>query len=155
MPPKAAKMSKTFDEAIYDEAAVHLYSSRNVRFDDLVSLIEDINLLGNQTTYTRRARDQFYSLKTRSDEIISKLREENEAFRTALFKINPKIQDDLKYKQDQTEVRKWIKDLETANLDLKIKLEDENVIPTPPNYGNTCGRIRCSYHLATNVKTTG
>ena len=132
MPPKAAKMSKTFDEAIYDEAAVDLYSFRNVRFDDLVSLIDDINLLGNQTTYTRKAKGQFNSLKTRSDEIISKLREENEAFRAALFKINPKIQDDQRYKQDQTEVRKWIKDLETANLDLQIKLEDENVIPTPP-----------------------
>ena len=129
MPPKAAKMPKSFDDAIYDEAAVDLYSSRNVRYDDLVSLIESINKLGNKTTYTRTSPGKFSKLNTRSEEVISKVREDNEALRTALFKINPKIQDDLKYKQDQTEVRKWIKDLETANFDLKVKLEDENAIP--------------------------
>ena len=132
MPPKTAKMSKTFDEAIYDEAAVDLYSSRNVRYDDLVSLIDDINLLGNQTSYTRTAKGQFSNLKASSDTVISKLKEDNEALRIALFKINPKIQDDPKYKIDQTEVRKWIEDLENAILDLRVKLEDENVIPTPP-----------------------
>ena len=57
------------------------------------------------------------------------MKEDNEALRAALFKINPKIQDDPKYKQDQTRVRKWIKDLETANFDLQVKLEDENAIP--------------------------
>ena len=131
MPPKAAKMSKTFDEAIYDEAAVDLYSSRNVRYDDLVSLIESINRFGNKTSYTRSAPNKFSKLNTRSEEVICKVREENEAFRTALFKINPKIQEDSKYKEDQTEVRKWIEDLENAILDLRVKLEDENVIPTP------------------------
>ena len=80
--------------------------------------------MNNQTSYTRTAKGQFSNLKARSDTVISKLREDNEALRTALFKINPKIQDNPKYRKDQTEVRKWIKDLETANFDLQFKLED-------------------------------
>ena len=122
-------MSKTFDQAVYEKTGFDLYSSRNIRYDDLVSLIDDLNLLKNQTSYTRTAKGQLFNLKARSDTLISKLREDNEALHAALFKINPKIQDNLKYKQDQTEVRKWIKDLETANFDLQVKLEDENAIP--------------------------
>ena len=97
MPPKTlVKMAKTFEQAVYDKTAFDLYSSRNVRYDDLVSLIDDLNLLGNQTSYTRTAKGQFFNLKAKSDTVISKLTEDNEALRTALFKINPKIQDDPK-----------------------------------------------------------
>ena len=94
-------MSKTFDQAVYDKTAFALYSSRNIRYDDLVSLIDELNLLKNQTAYTRTAKGQYFNLKARCDAVITKLREENEALITALFMINPKIQDDARYKEDQ------------------------------------------------------
>ena len=54
MPPKPTiKMSKTFDQSVFDVTAVDLYSSRNIRFDELESLIDELNLLKCQTTYTR------------------------------------------------------------------------------------------------------
>ena len=46
------------------------------------------------------------------------------------FKLNPKISNDARYKEDQKAFRGWIKNLDIAILVLEIKLEDENVIPT-------------------------
>ena len=52
------------------------------------------------------------------------------ALGTALFKINLKIQEDARYRDDWKVFRDWIKGLENANLDLEVKLEDEGGIPT-------------------------
>ena len=102
-------MSKTFDQAVYDATAFPLYSSRNIKYDELVSLIDELNLLKSQTTYTRTAKGQYFNLKARCEAIITELRDENKALRTALFMINPKIQDNARYKEDQKLFRKWIK----------------------------------------------
>ena len=131
MPPKPIiKMSKTFDQAVYDATAIDLYSARNIKFNKLEDLIDEFNFLKSQTTYSRTAKAQYFNLKDRCDAVITELTDDNKALGTALFKINPKIQEDARYKEDQKVFRDWIKSLENANLDLKVKLEDEGVIPT-------------------------
>ena len=126
------KMAKTFDQAIYDETANDLYSARNAKFDELEDLIDQSNDLNDQTAYTRSSKGKYINLKSRSNVLITKLRDENEALCTALFKLNPKITDDARYKEDQKAFRGWIKNLENALLDLEVKLEDEAVNPTQP-----------------------
>ena len=149
------KMSKTFDQAIYDVTAFDLYSSRNIKFDELENLIDELNLLKSQTTYTRTSKGQYINLKTRSNLLMTKLEDENEALCTALFKINPKIQEDARFKEDQKVFRGWIKGLKNANLDLKVKIGRRRYDSYSVIYGSTSGRIRYNYNLNTNVKAAG
>ena len=123
-------MSKTFDQAIYDKSAHDLYSARNSKIDELEDLILQINDLKDQSAYTRASKGKFKTLKSESEELKTLLKNENRDLCTALCKLNPKITNDGRYKDDQKAFRDWIKNLDNAILDLEVKLEDKNVIPT-------------------------
>ena len=132
MPPKAAKMSQTFDQAIHDETAFTFYSARNTSIEELEDLILQMNEMKDQTVYTRSDKNKFPSLKSKSDALISLIKKENKDFCAAIGRLNPNISNEESYNKDQKSVRQCIKVLDNAILDLEVKLEDENVIPTRP-----------------------
>ena len=142
MPPKTlAKMSKTFDEAIYDETAITFYSARNTSIEELEDLILQINEMKDQTVYTRSDKDKFPTLKSESDELKSLLKKENKDLCAAIGRLNPNISNEERYKEDQKSLRHCIKGRKRNSYSV--------------NYGSTSGHIRYSYHLTANVKTTG
>ena len=130
MPPKAAKMSQTFDQAIHDETAFTCYSARNTSIEELEDLILQINEMKDKTQYTRSDKNKFQSLKSETNELKSLIKKENKEFCTAIGRLNPNISNEEKYNKDQKSVRQCIKSLDNAMLDLEVKLEDENIIPT-------------------------
>ena len=67
--PAKFKMAKNFDQAITDESAYDLYSSRNAKFDELNALIVEINELKYQSATTRTTKSKFIGLKTNSEEL--------------------------------------------------------------------------------------
>ena len=109
--PAKFKMTLTFDKAVYDRSAHDLYSARNVKIDELSDLLEKINKLKEQSSYTRASKGIFKRLKTKSEELVTLLTNENRNLCTALFKLTPKITDDPKYKEDQKEFRESITNL--------------------------------------------
>ena len=122
MPPK-------FDQAIHEETANDLYSARNAKFNELALLIAKINELRDKGANTRSTRDKFYRLRDRTEKLITLLEDENRALCAALFKLNPKMASDTKYKEDQSSFRSWIEGLEESLCELIEMMENENVIP--------------------------
>ena len=138
------KMAKTFDQAIADESAYDLYSSRNSKHDQLESLMQEIEVFMAKGTHTRTAVGKYKLFKEKGVKLKTVLEEENTALCTAFFKLNSKMKNDAKYKEDQKVFRGWITGLEDSLLELEAKLEDEKVIPTqtilqgpPPSDINT------------------
>ena len=131
--PAKLKMVLTFEKAVYDKSAHDLYSARNVKFDELSHLIDKIDKLKDQSSYTRASKGNFKRLKTKSEELVTLLTNENRNLCTALFKLTPKITDDLSYKADQKEFRGWIEKLEDALALLEVRLEEEGVLPAEPD----------------------
>ena len=80
MPPKAAKMSQTFDQAIHDETAFTFYSARNTSIEELEDLILQINEMKDKTQYTRSDKNKFQSLKSETNELKSLIKKENKEF---------------------------------------------------------------------------
>ena len=120
------KMAKNFDQAICEETAYDLYSARNAKIDELAALIQQIDDLKAKGTSTRTTRDKFHRLKTKSNELLTLLTNENRALCTAFFKVNSKMTNDAKYKEDQTAFRGLIGKLEDALSELIEKLENES-----------------------------
>ena len=118
--PAKFKMVLTFEKAVYDKSAHASYSARNVKFDELSHLIEKINNLKDQSSYTRASKSIYKRLRTKSEELIVYLNSKNTELCTALFQLTPKITDDLSYRKDQKEFRDWIANLEDALTMLEI-----------------------------------
>ena len=122
MPPK-------FDQAIHEESANDLYSARNAKFNELALLIAKINELRDKGANTRSTRDKFYRLKADSEDLKSLLKIENRDLCKAFFKLNPKLAEDTKFKEDQAAFVNWIEQLDDALSELTEKMETEGVIP--------------------------
>ena len=118
--PAILKMAKTFDQAIFGKSVNPLYSARNAKFDELSDLIDKINNLKDQSSYTRASKSIYKRLRTKSEELIVYLNSKNTELCTALFQLTPKITDDLSYRKDQKEFRDWIANLEDALTMLEI-----------------------------------
>ena len=58
------------------------------------------------------------------------LEDENRDLCTAFFKLNPKLAEDTKFKEDQAAFVNWIEQLDDALSELTEKMETERVIPT-------------------------
>ena len=91
-------MAKTFDQAITDDSAFGFFSARNSKVDELEALIAQIGDLKIKAVNTRSTRDKYDRIRSRSDVLVTKLRDENEAMCTALFQLNTKMVNDPKFK---------------------------------------------------------
>ena len=121
------KMSKTFEQAVYDATAFTSFSARNAKFDELDALIGQIEELKLKGTNTRSTKDKFYKIQTKLDQVIIKLNDKNESMCTALFMLNTKMANETKFKEDQTAFRNWIGRAEDAFSELVDKLEESGM----------------------------
>ena len=128
MPPKTSvKMSKTFEQAVYDVTAFASFSARNAIIDQLEALIGQMQELKLKGANTRSTKDKFYRLQSKFNELETELNDKNKSMRTAIFMINNNMANDSKFREDQTAFRNWLGRAEDALSELVDKLEESGM----------------------------
>ena len=117
-------MAKTFDQAVCDATAFTSFSARNAKFVELEALIAQIGELKLKGVNTRATKNKFYRLNSNLDELSTELKADNKSMCTAIFKLNTNMNNDPKFKADQTAFRNWLGQAEDALSELHEKLEE-------------------------------